>query len=792
MSFFERSENSTIHGGEFTGIRVEEGGTFTNFRVEKGARVRVEGSKDTGFKTLHRHVAMGAVHNSGERYDPPRCHPNTRTAVIAGIKKWIMTFPESKMFWLYGAAGAGKSAIAQVLAELCYENPDMIFIGAFFFSRTSVNEGRSNEKCLAATLTYQLLQAIPEVKTHVQTALVNDPLIFGRSAEVQFQELLFKPLLSVFPSPTHGVIQSTSLPLLIIIDGLDECESREVQCYLLETIDKMINFSDRLSLKIVVASRPEVHIRNSFDSIKTHRHIEAVDLSNDIEVHDDIRRFLMEKCHELKSNHWMRQHIPPTWPSEDSIENILVKSSSHFIYAATAMKYIQSHRHLPHKRMDVILALSPPPTNSSPFAALDTLYSHILFQVEDMDAVIRVIAIMVLPSPTAIGQEPVKLDANQRLTPAFLERLLFYSPGHLELLLTDLVSIIDMQNPAQQMRFFHASFPDYLCDQTRSGRFYVGDLLQSAHADLASGFMHYTSLKCNRPTIEIESFEKLEQSLALYNLKTYKDRILAFYTSFNFHYSRASFTKDSHPDLHEFNFASFFRQGYDPEIHKQEISLVLMPYSSFIQTLECSEVHVNEALSRNLPLYQTCIRDFLCCYDGVHRGLADALALADYKISKYTTAYTMKYIIQNLSPSVWKVIDQNGLHLGEWVELWPAHCLFAFQEHLWEVLHDPQKSGQHALDAEKRLSALVRCLHYLCINHGIELKGVQDFDLTGIFFPSEIPRSSMGISWNYDELTDSEMMDRSAFLISKIPPGSLASSKLSSILLENYPEIHES
>lgn len=35
------------------------------------------------------HVALGALHNSGERFDPPKCHPNTRTSILQNIMEWI-------------------------------------------------------------------------------------------------------------------------------------------------------------------------------------------------------------------------------------------------------------------------------------------------------------------------------------------------------------------------------------------------------------------------------------------------------------------------------------------------------------------------------------------------------------------------------------------------------------------------------------------------------------------------------------------------------------------------------
>ena len=38
---------------------------------------------------LHREMATAAFHNSKERFDPPKCHPNTSLAVLEKIMKWI-------------------------------------------------------------------------------------------------------------------------------------------------------------------------------------------------------------------------------------------------------------------------------------------------------------------------------------------------------------------------------------------------------------------------------------------------------------------------------------------------------------------------------------------------------------------------------------------------------------------------------------------------------------------------------------------------------------------------------
>ena len=78
---------------------------------------------------------MGAAHNSLERQrlDAPKCHPNTRVAIIKRLLSWIKgeIDLDALILWLYGAARAGKSAIAQALAEICEK--DRFLLAIFFF-----------------------------------------------------------------------------------------------------------------------------------------------------------------------------------------------------------------------------------------------------------------------------------------------------------------------------------------------------------------------------------------------------------------------------------------------------------------------------------------------------------------------------------------------------------------------------------------------------------------------------------------------------------------------------------
>ena len=89
-----------------------------------------------GLHTLKQWVSLGAIHDSAERYPPANCHPDTRMAVRQIILDWIHNDNwDSSFFWLYGPAGAGKTAILQAIAEfLCSQSGfNENFGGSFFF-----------------------------------------------------------------------------------------------------------------------------------------------------------------------------------------------------------------------------------------------------------------------------------------------------------------------------------------------------------------------------------------------------------------------------------------------------------------------------------------------------------------------------------------------------------------------------------------------------------------------------------------------------------------------------------
>ncbi|KDR74733.1 hypothetical protein GALMADRAFT_27518, partial [Galerina marginata CBS 339.88] len=278
-----------------------------------------------------------AFHDSNDICDPPKCHPNTRVAVLNKIMDWIHGVdPETRdalMTWLYGPAGSGKSAIARSIAELCAK--EGILVASYFFSRfdSTRNHGRS----IIGTIAYQVSLCFPDARDHIIGATEHDPFIFARSLDSQIFSLIIEPLQDRVDS---GYFNTTAPARVVIIDGLDECEDRNSQVKILDAISKSLQHN-HLPFIFLIASRPEPDIRSAFgfgylSQVSTRNPLDDVYLPS-----EDILLFLRDKFAEIKISHPFKAQIPPTWPSEDALRTLVNKSSGQFIYASTVVRFVK-------------------------------------------------------------------------------------------------------------------------------------------------------------------------------------------------------------------------------------------------------------------------------------------------------------------------------------------------------------------------------------------------------------------------------------------------------------------
>ncbi|KAJ6525372.1 hypothetical protein B0H19DRAFT_1276168 [Mycena capillaripes] len=86
---------------------------------------------EIGIHMLHGAVAAAAMHDSAESYPQPKCHPETRTKMLKDLHDWTLDKKaQHRILWVYGPAGAGKSAIMQTFAP---QLQDVGSLGGSFF-----------------------------------------------------------------------------------------------------------------------------------------------------------------------------------------------------------------------------------------------------------------------------------------------------------------------------------------------------------------------------------------------------------------------------------------------------------------------------------------------------------------------------------------------------------------------------------------------------------------------------------------------------------------------------------
>ncbi|CAA7267257.1 unnamed protein product [Cyclocybe aegerita] len=123
VDIFSNTRNTQIHGANIIT-------NVTNYAT----------GSPKGLDLLRAHIAPAALFDARESVASPRCHPNTRKAIIKNIMDWISGGGNhgAGMFWMYGAAGSGKTALGQSIAGLCHQERRLI--ASFFFSGLSVEE----------------------------------------------------------------------------------------------------------------------------------------------------------------------------------------------------------------------------------------------------------------------------------------------------------------------------------------------------------------------------------------------------------------------------------------------------------------------------------------------------------------------------------------------------------------------------------------------------------------------------------------------------------------------------
>ncbi|KAJ3560679.1 hypothetical protein NP233_g10678 [Leucocoprinus birnbaumii] len=453
--FFTNASNFVVQHQELTNVNKNTYNMIT--------------SGNTALNHLAPYTNPDAAVDSSARWPPPQCHPGTRATICAKLMSWLHdTAREWKFIWLWGSAGCGKSAVAQTFAEKCLE------IG----------------RLVVPSLAYQLATHCPPYKALIASRLADDPQLLTKAIPVQFKKLIIEPFSEL---QRRGHV-SAKRPFVVILDGVDECMGESVQCEIVKQIEEAVRLKKDLPLIWMVCSRPEAHLKYMFARIAICR---PEELAIDGECRTDVERYLISGLSELQ----VKYDIDPSWPPVEKLKAVSKAGSGHFVFVATALGFIGDENcGDPVKRFDMLIAFLEAAERKgvvNPLAKLDYLYTCILADISEdvFPTTWRILAYLMFARDVNNLYSKFLYKSAQALCNFInIDRSAFYSA------LRKLHSVIAVPLPKNAaitpLRFYHASFQDYLIDANRSGRFAVEE--KRALIDITKSLFHWHELDAAR------------------------------------------------------------------------------------------------------------------------------------------------------------------------------------------------------------------------------------------------------------------------------------------------------
>ena len=286
------------------------------------------------------------------------CLEGTRRNVINEVMEWFAddSNEAKKVLWVYGLAGTGKSVLSTTIAQITRR---LHRLGAFFFFNRDMPQ--RNFATLIRTLAYQLAMFDARFGAAISRVVANNSNIIEMPLEFQFENLLSANALKY--------VEWSGGPIALIIDALDECGREADRKILLQVLSK--GFSNLPSfIRIIVFSRPELDIQRALGS---HLHLRPYPLDINSETNEDVLAFIRHRLEEIRiSDGCLGDH----WPRDDLISALADDAGGLFIWASTALLYIESG--YPSQRLSQLVTEQPDDNPSGPFAQLDSLYKTCL------------------------------------------------------------------------------------------------------------------------------------------------------------------------------------------------------------------------------------------------------------------------------------------------------------------------------------------------------------------------------------------------------------------------------
>jgi hypothetical protein len=263
---------------------------------------------------------------SGVQWDPDRaCLPGTRKQILEDIIDWVHNPDSERILWLSGAAGTGKSSIANSVAQ---QLDALGRLGASFrFDRDVVTSDTPSH--LFGNLCHQLACFDDQLRAAVLSAIHRG----GGSAmscRIQARKLLVEP------------VRDTEIvgPIVIVIDALDESGSDEGNAgtsrkTLVHAIVQEFSALPA-SIKVLITSRDEGSISQLMPQCASYLHKNTMDVKG---TEEDIHTFIRYRMGQICKLH---HGLTSCWPGATRERQLAHYADGLFIWADVACTFIES------------------------------------------------------------------------------------------------------------------------------------------------------------------------------------------------------------------------------------------------------------------------------------------------------------------------------------------------------------------------------------------------------------------------------------------------------------------
>lgn len=416
----------------------------------------------------------------------PQCLPGTQLDLIHEILTWGENPNGAPMFWLNGMVGTGKSTIARTVS---HRFADQNRLGASLFLSRGHGE-LGNATSFFIILATQLAERLPAIQTSIRKAVSENFNISLQSANEQWQSLIFQPLLNLESS----LSQSRPRTFVVVVDGLDEYDSEDIQL-ILQLLAEAKSL-DAIRLRFFVTSGPDCFGFLDIPEIKRHDCI-FWDISEPVMRHN----MSLYLRHELGVVAKKTATID-SWPSDGNLELLCQESKWLFIHASTACRFIGDPDRDPNEGVQL---LKEDYVSRSPTRNLEQIYRHIL-------------TYSILPRDTNLqGREKLTEEFGpiigsivtlfEPLSAATLSGLLAMPVETVFPVLRSLYSVLDVSDSHDRpIRLLHDSFREFLLDQQKrtdlDDRLWIDE--KWAHESLARSCLLLLSKSLTRDMCDLQ------------------------------------------------------------------------------------------------------------------------------------------------------------------------------------------------------------------------------------------------------------------------------------------------